>query len=127
MSARAVQQASDPLDGRWILVVDDEPAVRVAMARLLSTYGAVCCAAESHERALRLLESEPRLEVAILDFTMPDGNGSDLVPQLRAVRPELVMVGTSGADRREEFRRSGVDRFLPKPWSVEELIEQLGH
>lgn len=126
MGSRVAPHANGQLDGRWILVVDDEPAVLFTVEKLLKARGAVCRAASSHEDALRAAASERRLEVAILDFAMPDGEGCALVRRLLAVRPDLVVVGNSGADRRSEFRLSGVDRFLRKPWRVDELIEVLG-
>jgi len=125
MGSRFAMAANPQLDGRWILVVDDEPAVRVTVEKILRAHGAVCHGVGNHAEALRTVEDEPRFEVAILDYAMPDGDGAELAPRLRAVRPDLFVVGNSGTDRRHEFRRAGVDRFLPKPWRVEELIEVL--
>lgn len=117
---------STALKDKWILVIDDDPAVRVVSARILLDYGAMCQLAGRHEDALKILEREPQFEVAILDYQMPDGDGPRLVPQLRARRPDLLVVGSSGSDRREEFRRVGVERFLQKPWMVEDLVTALG-
>jgi CheY-like chemotaxis protein len=125
MGSRIAGKVDAQLDGRWILVVDDEPAIRFTVEKVLRAHGAVCHGAASHAEALRTVEDEARFEVAILDYAMPDGDGAELAPRLRAVRPELFVVGNSGTDRRHEFRRAGVDRFLPKPWRVEELIEVL--
>lgn len=107
MGGRVARQPNGQLDGRWILVVDDEPAVLFMVEKILEANGAVCRAATSHADALRAAASESRLEVAILDFSMPDGDGCELVPKLLAVRPEMVVVGNSGTDRRQEFHRLG--------------------
>lgn len=121
--------AVDPsarLKDKWILVIDDDPAVGVVSARILLEYGAMCQLAGRHEHALKILEREPKFEVAILDYQMPDGDGPQLVPQLRARRPDLLVVGSSGSDRRREFRRAGVERFLEKPWGIDDLIAAIG-
>ncbi len=113
--------ASAALDGRWVLVIDDDPAVRVLSARVLLEAGAVCQLAATHETALQILQREPRFDVALLDFTMPDGDGPQLVPRLLAIRPALMIVGSSGRDRSPEFEQAGVKRFLQKPWGIQDL------
>lgn len=126
---RAEGLAVDPstrLKDKWILVIDDDPAVRVVSARILLEHGAMCQLAGRHEHALKILEREPQFEVAILDYQMPDGDGPQLVPQLRARRPDLLVVGSSGSDRRREFRQAGVERFLEKPWGIDDLIAAIG-
>ena len=110
------------IDGKRILYVDDEPLVRGAVTRLLRGAGAVCIGAATHDEAVVLLEFEPRLDLAILDFHMPDGDVGRLVERLRWRRPALSLVGTSGLDRRSDFAARGVDRFLPKPWEIDDLI-----
>jgi CheY-like chemotaxis protein len=118
-------EAPAALDGRWVLVIDDDPAVRVLSARLLLEHGAVCQLAATHESALQTLQREPRFAVALLDFSMPEGDGTQLVPRLLALRPGLRIIGSSGTDRRLEFEQVGVKRFLQKPWGIEELIARL--
>jgi len=110
------------IQGRRILYVDDEPFVRLAVACLLRGAGAVCVSTGTHDEAAVLLAFEPLLDLAILDFAMPDGDVGRLVRRLHWQRPALPLVGTSAADRRSEFAARGVDRFLLKPWAVDDLI-----
>lgn len=110
------------IDGMRVLYVDDEPLMRSAVARLLRGAGAVCIGAGTHDAAVALLSLEPALDLAILDFQMPDGDVSRLVRHLRQQRPQLRLLGTSGADCRSEFAARGVDDFLPKPWAIADLI-----
>lgn len=114
------------IDGMRILYVDDELVLRRAVARLLGRAGAVCVSIETHDQALELLACEPLIDLAILDFQMPDGDVGRLVARLRRQRPDLTLVGTSGADRRSEFEARGVDRFLAKPWTLDDLIRVAG-
>jgi len=110
------------IDGKRVLYVDDEPLMRLAVARLLRRAGAVCIGAGTHDEAVVLLSFEPALDLAILDFQMPDGDVSRLVRRLRLQQPRLPLLGTSGADCRSEFAARGVDDFLPKPWALDDLI-----
>jgi CheY-like chemotaxis protein len=107
---------------RRILYVDDELLMRLAVARLLRGAGAVCIGIGTHDQAVVLLAFEPALDLAILDFDMPDGDVGRLVRRLHWQRPDLPLVGTSGSDQRSEFVARGVDRFLPKPWALDDLI-----
>ncbi len=108
--------------GKRVLYVDDDPLLRKAMARLLDRAGAICRPAGTHEDAVTLLDRDPHVDLAILDFHMPNGTVADLVPRLRSVRPDLPLIGTSGLDRQREFAECGVTRFIPKPWDLEDLL-----
>jgi CheY-like chemotaxis protein len=103
--------------------VDDEALMRGAVARLLRGAGAVCLGAETHDQAIALLELEFPFDLAILDFQMPEADPGCLVRRLRGRWPFLPVVGTSASDRRSEFAARGVHRFLPKPWTLDDLIQ----
>ena len=108
--------------GKRILYVDDDPFLRRATIRLLQGAGASCIAASTHLQAMRLLGRDPDLDLAILDFQMPDGHVARLIERMQCVRPSLLLLGTSGSNRGAEFSEAGVNRFLQKPWRLEELI-----
>jgi CheY-like chemotaxis protein len=92
---------------------------------VLERAGASCYAAETHAEALRLLEHDPGFDLAILDFDMANRDAGDLVRRIRAIRPHLVLVGTSGVDRSAEFVARGVHRYLHKPWTIGDLLALL--
>ena len=106
---RARRRSRRRIHGRRILYVDDELLMRLAVARLLRGAGAVCVGTGTHDQAVVLLAFEPALDLAILDFQMPDGDVGRLVQRLRWQRPALPLVGTSASDRRSEFAARGVD------------------
>ncbi len=111
--------------GKRILYVDDDPFLRRASSRLLHGAGAICLLAGTHERAVAIVDGEPDLALAILDFQMPDGDVHALVKRLRTVRAALPLIGTSGADRRQAFAERGVPGFLEKPWQLDTLVRTL--
>ena len=53
---------------------------------------------------------------------MPDGDAPDLVRRIRLLRPDLLLIGTSGShDAKAAFEECGVSRFLPKPWDADRV------
>jgi DNA-binding NtrC family response regulator len=108
--------------GRGLLYVDDNQALLELTARAFSRVGARCSVAANHEDGVRALAEDPEIQVAIVDYDMPDGDVRELVQRLHAVRPDLIIVGTSTADRRLEFVRRGVHRFVAKPWRIADLV-----
>lgn len=108
--------------GRGLLYVDDDEALLQMTARAFARVGASCRTAPTHEAGIRALAAAPEVHVAIVDYEMADGDVSELVQRLRALRPGIVVVGTSSRDRREEFARRGVQRFVPKPWRISDLV-----
>jgi CheY-like chemotaxis protein len=70
--------------------------MRVAVARLLRSAGAVCLGTGTHHDAAVQLAFEPLLDLAILDFQMPNGDLGGLVRRLHWQRPALPLVGRAG-------------------------------
>ena len=73
-----------------------------------------------------MLEKDEGLRYVVLDFDMPNTSTSATVKQLRSVRPDVVIVGNSGANHRDDFSATGVEHFLTKPWRAAGLIDLLG-
>src|SRR5260370_18437445 len=64
-----------------ILVVDDESEIREGLELLLTTEGYSTSSAETGEAGLALLEEKP-FDLVLLDVSLPDPNGPDLLPQI---------------------------------------------
>jgi CheY-like chemotaxis protein len=99
------------------LIVDDEPALRQAMARAFARRGFRCDLAANGNEALRRLAGQS-YDVLVTDLCMPEMHGHDLVVGLlqRAKRPVVIVV-TGVTDQRLErdLRARGVDEILFKP------------
>ena len=108
-------------EGR-VLVVEDDPLVRRMMLTSLEVAGCACHGAESNAFGLLSFRRDPEVVTVILDWDMPDADVTALVAEMRAHRPEVVVIGTSGLDRADDFRAAGVDLFLAKPWTVRDLL-----
>lgn len=113
-----------PLTDR-VLVIDDSSAVRQMYHQSLERVGCVSYRAGDREMAIRFLREDTRLTVAIVDYNMPGIDTRFLIDEMRSIRPDIKIVGSSGEDRRAEFRDMGVDRYLGKPWNVPDLVNVL--
>jgi CheY-like chemotaxis protein len=87
-----------------VLVVDDEPAKRYAMARALSAAGYRIVEAGS---AAEALASFDRHAAVVLDVYLPDMFGFDVCRHMRAARPALPIVQVSSVLVDERYRREG--------------------
>lgn len=106
-----------------LLLVDDDPGVRFGLREFLSSCGFDVSEADSCEATLRALgESLP--DLAILDFTLPDGDALSLLPRMREVAPDLgvvLLTGHGSVNLAVRAIRSGADHFLCKPVQLAEL------
>lgn len=108
--------------GGHILSVDDWSSLRCLMSEVLRQAGAVCHTAANHREAMHLFAHDAKIQHIILDYDMPDGTPAELISRMRAIRPHVHIIGSSGSDHRKEFADLGVTDFLPKPWRMEDLL-----
>lgn len=111
-----------------LLLVDDEQAILNALRRLLRKESYRLLPARSGDEALDLLERET-VHVVASDYRMPGMNGVELLREVKQRHPHTVRVILSGyADGHvivDSINVGEVYRFLPKPWSDDELIVTL--
>ncbi len=105
-----------------ILVVDDEPAVALALKSSLAFCGYRVETAQSVKAALRLMDAEPgRFAAVTTDHAMPDANGLEMVRALRErgfAGRVVVISAYLGSDDQAEYERLRVDRILQKPFNL---------
>jgi len=119
---------------RSILLIDDEPAVRLVTGRMLSELGHQVVTADSGRRGLELLQQRPdAIDLVVLDLTMPEQSGEQTLEQLRVVRGTMPVVITSGfqaEDASSLLQRPNVVGFLDKPHTMtnlEMLLASVSH
>ncbi|MFN8392557.1 MAG: response regulator [Bdellovibrionota bacterium] len=108
-----------------VLVVDDYEAVRRIAVDILRHFNCICHTAQTHEEAIRLFVHDVDIRHVILDFEMPGSNIEELIQRLRTLRPNTEIIGTSSNNNAAKFAALGVDRFLAKPWEVDQLLQAL--
>lgn len=124
-AASAPMRASSqpPLLGRTVLVIDDEDIVRDVVARMVEDLGYAAVTAADGAAGLALLDRE-EIHAVLVDLTMPQMSGADVVAALRERRPSLPVVVCSGYDR-EGRGRIQADAYLPKPFRIDTLERTL--
>ena len=126
LSATPVPARPPKREGRGtILVVEDDVTVRRMMERVLVNDAWTVLTAESGREALDRWDAYPHVDVLLTDLVMPGGvSGTQLARALRARRPALPVVYTSGYDPDAENNRGlftpGVN-FIQKPASLEQI------
>src|ERR1700693_306672 len=109
-----------------ILVVD-ESEIREGLELLLTTEGYSTSSAETGEAGLALLEEKP-FDLLLLDVSLPDRNGLDLLREIRRRDPHLsiVLITAYGSiDMARDAFKSGAMDYITKPWSNDELLAQV--
>jgi DNA-binding response OmpR family regulator len=110
--------------GLRILLVDDEPSIRLAFSTLLSRDGYLVDVAAAGEAAERIL-GETHIDCLILDYRIPDLRGDLLFEYAHSVQPHLkqrtiFITGDIAAGTHETLATTGCPVLL-KPFDVEEL------
>ena len=119
--------ASLPRDHGGLLVVDDEPFLRDAVAASLRFLGFEVSTAESGAGALRLARDRP-FDLIVLDVMLPDGDGFEVVRRLRADGSRVPVIFLTARDEVPARVRGfdvGGDDYVTKPFSLEELLGRI--
>lgn len=112
--------------GASILVVEDDTDIGEAISEILQEEGYEVTRASSGKKALSVLAAGLRPAVMIVDFWMPEMNGSDFVQACRA-NLELVGIPTiiMSAFKPQDPAVAGLSSYLQKPFHPRELIEEV--
>ncbi|MAT05120.1 MAG: hypothetical protein CL424_08765 [Acidimicrobiaceae bacterium] len=125
-SSQATVATGDHRRGLNVLLVDDEPLIVSTLSRGLVRAGHVVESAGDGAEACERFDADPhRHDVVVTDLTMPGLGGIDLIRHVRARRPDIAVVLTSGFphDRDDESLASlGLTAYLVKPFSHVDLL-----
>jgi two-component system, cell cycle sensor histidine kinase and response regulator CckA len=105
-----------------VLVVDDEPLVREAVADMLGSDRYSVLVVGSADEALEVLVDGVRINVVVSDVRMPQKDGFSLAVEVRQTHPELPFIFITGYMLSPE-RDAALGRVLWKPFKPKELIE----
>ncbi|MDP6542998.1 MAG: response regulator [Phycisphaerae bacterium] len=118
------------LEGKKILVVDDDRDIRIAMEMALKDLGPEVVSVGDGNQAVREIEeSEP--DLVVLDMMLPKRSGFLVLERIKRDRtpgekPFVIMVtGNLGNRHKIYAERLGVDRYITKPFRMNKLLEAI--
>nr|WP_302475189.1 response regulator [Pseudomonas koreensis] len=122
------QQSPDALDGETVLIVEDDPAVRVLVSAVLSELGYAFVEASDADGAVPILESAQRIDLLISDVGLPGMNGRQLAEIGRQHRPELKVLFITGYAEHAAVRGGFLDpgmQMITKPFTFDLLTAKV--
>ncbi len=115
--------------GETVLVVDDEPTVRMLVAEVLGDFGYTAIEAADGAAGLRVLQSDARIDLLITDVGLPGGmNGRQMADAARATRPDLKVLFITGFAENAVLSHGHLERgmhVLTKPFAVDTLASRI--
>jgi CheY-like chemotaxis protein len=126
----ALEQTQLPSgNGELILVADDEESIRIVTQKTLERFGYKVLVAENGAQAVALYASNgSEVAAVLLDMAMPVMDGPATIIALKAMNPDVLIIGSSGQAANGGVAKAvgaGVQHFVPKPYTAETLLRTL--
>ena len=116
-------------DGQTVLVVDDEPTVRMLVADTLAELGYQAIEAGDAASGLRVLQSDARVDLLISDVGLPGGvNGKQMADEARKTRPNLKVLFITGYAENAAISNGHLEpgmQVLSKPFAIDKLATRI--
>lgn len=122
----------DPvLDGKRILVADDEDVIRETVSEVLTKLGAITVMAGDGDEAIAIIHSQP-FDLVLSDIRMPQKDGYQVYSAVKQANPHcpVILITGFGYDPNHSIVRAskeGLAGVLYKPFKVEQLVEEVKH
>jgi DNA-binding NtrC family response regulator len=110
-----------------ILVIDDEEEIRAGLELLLTSEGYQVTSAGTALAGGARLEEQP-FDLLLLDVSLPDRNGLDLLGEIHRrdpILPVIMITAYRDVDMARRAFKSGAQDYITKPWSNDELLAQV--
>ncbi|WLI09964.1 MULTISPECIES: response regulator [Pseudomonas] len=115
-------------DGETVLIVEDDPAVRVLVSTVLSELGYAFVEASDADSAVPILDSDQRIDLLISDVGLPGMNGRQLAEIGRQYRPDLKVLFITGYAEHAAVRGGFLDpgmQMITKPFTFDLLTAKV--
>jgi CheY-like chemotaxis protein len=130
--AEAPDAAGDALAagaGETVLVIDDEPTIRMLIVDALGELGYRCAEAADGPAGLALLQAGARIDLLITDVGLPGGlNGRQVADAARALRPDLKVLFITGYAENAALNHGHIERgmeLITKPFAIGDLAARV--
>ena len=122
-------EISDVGTGEAVLVIDDEPTVRMLIVEVLEEAGYVAVEAEDGPSGLKILQSDARIDLLVTDVGLPGGmNGRQVADAARLSRPDLKVLFVTGYAENAAVGNGHLDagmEVITKPFVMTELANKI--
>lgn len=124
-----VRQRDPLLDGKRILIADDEDILRETVCDVLTGHGCRVCAANDGARALELI-AQQSFDLVLSDIKMPNKDGYEVFAAAKEANPNTPVILTTGFGYDPNHtiiraRREGLAAVLFKPFKVDQLLDEI--
>ena len=127
--APEIDAAPRAIAGETVLVVDDEPSVRMLVMEILEDLGYAAIEAADGASGLKVLQSDARIDLLISDVGLPGGmNGRQMADAARAVRPHLKVLFITGFAENAVVGNGHLDpgmHVMTKPFAMEAIAARI--
>ena len=112
------------------LIIDDSKAMRCLLSRMLRGLGFEVVGAANGREGLQRLQENGKIDLALVDWNMPEMNGLDFIRTVRAEQSYdgvLLMMVTTETERENVARAlaAGANEYVMKPFTQEVIVEKL--
>ncbi|MBD3350695.1 MAG: response regulator [Candidatus Lokiarchaeota archaeon] len=112
-----------------IIIIDDDTNVRNVTTKILERLGYGVFTAKEGDSALKIIQKlKDKINCALIDLSIPGTNISDLTKKIRLINPNIIIIIVSGSFFNEndiKLRNIDFDKFLNKPYTMDQLNETL--
>ncbi len=110
-----------------ILLVDDDKTILELLSDLLSSYNYKVVSADSGKEALKEFYNHPNFELIIVDKTIPDIDGLDLIKKIRESNSKVPIILTSGSHETidQDLTDFMINKKIKKPFNFEQLLDEI--
>jgi CheY-like chemotaxis protein len=110
-----------------LLIIDDDSRNIFALENTLRARSFDCLSCLSAEEALRLLDSEVEVDAVLIDMMMPEMDGYDAIPLIKALPSRrftyvVAVTAQAMAGDKEKCLEAGADAYISKPVDVDKLL-----
>jgi CheY-like chemotaxis protein len=118
------------LEGKKVLIVDDDMRNIFALTSALERYKMVVSHAENGRDGIEMLKASPDVDIVLMDIMMPEMDGYETTSQIRAIPqfanlPIVALTAKAMKGDREKCIEAGASDYITKPVDMDQLLSLL--
>jgi len=111
-----------------ILIIDDDSRNILALKATLKSKGYDCFSSLSALQGIAFLNSEPGIDIVLIDMMMPEMDGYEAIPKIKSQHPSTPVISVTAQAMigdKEKCMAAGADDYISKPIDVDRLLQLL--